>query len=239
MSSHKFICRECPATGELSWFIDWMYKNNDNEDFIGAQYPGLTDPRKLFSGDRGRRDQFSRLLAHDALEHKKSIRNLHVQELYALGRIFAHRSDDFINGFGQDNMHREIGVQVAGLWGYQMPNEIPFGHIRGDVKEYVTDIWDDIRRTAEFELDCYESGPSEMDWRRLKSITWHSFCAGYMSIKGEWQFHNLFLEFQDAVLDACDHLYGEYGEHYEGMKFSVIVEKGEVRYKTWRLDEGY
>lgn len=222
--THHFVCKECPGSGEIAWFHEKMYCPEGT--YIGAVYPGT------YNKDAARED-FARLLAHDALEHKHSIKCIYTQEIYANGRAFAHREHDFYNVYGHSGLPNEIAGEVFNLIQSGNTKRLPYSNADIAYQDPITDHWEEIKR-----LVCQRLGdedikePDESTWSRLRRITWRTFAAGYQSVKRDPRFERVFYDAKENILDACDDLADHYGgEMIEGMKFTLGVRKGYVSYR--------
>jgi hypothetical protein len=60
--------------------------------------------------------RIGQIIAHDSLEHFSLCQDDNINELRELGALYAHRSQDFYNYFGENNLKYELSSQITNLY---------------------------------------------------------------------------------------------------------------------------
>ena len=118
-----------------------------------------------------------RTLAHDILEHWDYRQtDMNLQELVAIGSIFAHREKDFYNMIGNYFFASEVAQQLYYVDFY--PNKLPKS-ANEVVRDEVNYYWDDVKQNflSEFDEPMRNS-------RQLKSVAYRYLSRGYNHVMG-------------------------------------------------------
>lgn len=192
---HRFYYLECPQSGMMSWFHSAMRPTKD-ELYTGVYLPKTARLEGIYRA--------CRTLTHDALEHDHTIKNPGVQEIHALGVIYAHRNEDSVLG-------SEVWDVVRFMIGYEiLPKVVRLPNNRNaEVEQTLEGFWD---IGYQWILDEYEDQEFlDSVWEQVKYVVSRAFCAGYNAT--DENFNGLFCEVQECLSRAFNFInsHEEYG----------------------------
>lgn len=193
---HRFYYLQCPQSGEMSWFHSAMRPTQD-ELYMGVHLPKTARLEGI--------DRACRILAHDALEHDQTIKNPGVQELHALGVIYAHRNEDSV-------LQSEVWDVVRFMIESEiLPNVVRLPNNRNDEVEKTLENFWDIGYQHLLDEGVDEEHLDSV-WDKIQYVVSRAFCAGYNATDED--FSGLFDDFQYRLSKAFNFLnsYEEYGE---------------------------
>ena len=195
----KLIAIEDVIQGHYGWIVDTIngQQRFDYEEYLTAQVDvGL-------------------LLAHDILEHACRINQPNLDELAALGAIFASREWDFYNAYNRDGFPSEVAEQVANYIVYcgDDPVDKPCSSTIPDVlKEHYENRIGEIEASIESEYNSIVDEDEykdyeDFDWKSIHKLALSYLAKGYNEVQRKEQrynidFHSRWLELCTAINDA-------------------------------------
>lgn len=149
------------------------------------------------------------LLAHDVLEHGCRIEQPNLDELAALGAIFANRDWDFYNSYSRDNFPYEIAEQVANylMWCGDEPLDTPCSSEIPDVlREHYENRLGEIEASIETEYNSLVDEDDyldydDFDWDAIHRLTLSYLAKGYNEVQRKESRYNI--DFHSRWLELC------------------------------------
>jgi len=124
--------------------------------------------------------QNARNLAHDILEHWDFRQtDMNLQELVAIGSIFAQRQTDFYNTIGMYFFASEIAEQL--YYVDFIPDKLPRSS-NDTVKAEIDYYWNEVKQHIKDEYSILEH--DNTDFRKLKSVAYRYLARGYNHVEG-------------------------------------------------------
>jgi len=182
-------------------YTDSDYQSVSNGWLITHRGNHKLDCDEMYASTNGKQ------LVHDVLEHWDFRQtNMNLQELVALGSIYAHRSGDFYNSYtGGNSLPDTIAEQLAALERDDMIECTALPYSRNEqILSEVESLWDEIVHSARVNEDIVFSNP-----RKARAIAHRFMSRGYNHVTGigvrnnhDFLFNNMFYNMIEVLDDG-------------------------------------